>query len=152
MVQVGLDIVALHQDPLMTKRIQSGKFRINKELNEEWLDIQNNGPYVLNIQGRVLACMERQGLRSSPRGFRCLRKALIRANTTIPLNPGDKIRIYTGEQPPTPTRIEQERLARVLWMVQSTYLWIPEGHEVHVYFSQEDLNKGKPPLSRYIYR
>ncbi len=152
-MQVGLDIVALHRDPQMDKRLLSGKFRVNRELNEEWIDIQNNGPYVLNMQGRLLACMERIGLRSAPRGFRCLRKALIRAQTTIPLDPGHKIRIYTGEQPATATQLGgQDRISRVLWMVQASYLWLSEGHEVHIYFSQDDLKQGKEPLSRFVYR
>lgn len=134
------------------QRLKSGHFRINRELNDEWLDIQNNGPYVLNLQGRVLACMSRLGLRSAPTGFRCLRKALVRSQAPIPLQPGDRIRIYTGEQPSVSTYLGQERLNRVLWMVQSTYLWLTEGQEAHIYLSQEDLLKGKAPLSRFIYR
>lgn len=151
-MQVGLEIVALHQDPQMEQRLKSGRFRINRELNDEWLDIQNNGPYVLNLQGRVLACMARSGLRSAPTGFRCLRKALIHAQTPIPLQPGDRIRIYTGEQPAVSTYLGQERLSRVLWLVQPTYLWLLQGHEAHIYLSQADLRQGRPPLSRFIYR
>jgi hypothetical protein len=152
LVQVGLDIVNLHRDPQIESRLRSGRFRVNRELNDEWIDIQNNGPYVLNLQGRILACMERIGLRNAPKGFRCLRKALIRAQTTIPLNPGHKVRIYTGEQPANTTHIGEQQISRVLWMVQSSYLWVPEGHEVHIYFSQDDLKRAQEPLSRYLYR
>ena len=151
-MQVGLEIIRLHRDPATSERLRSGKFRINQELNDEWLDIQNQGPYVLNLQGRILACMERSGTRLAPQAWRCLRKAVIRSNAVIPLDPGLVIRIYTGEQPARATRIQESRISRVLWLVQPTYLWVPEGHEAHLYFSQQDLNQGKPPLARCVYR
>lgn len=151
-VQVGLEIIQLHRDPAIVERLRSGKFRINQELNEEWLDLQNQGPYVLNLQGRILACMERSGPRQAPRTWRCLRKTVIRSQAVIPLHPGAVIRIYTGEQPAVPTRLSEARISRVLWLVQPTYLWLPEGHEAHLYFSQQDLNQGKAPLARCVYR
>lgn len=151
MVEVGLDIVAVHQDPQVAKRLQSGQYRTTQELNQEWVDLQNNGPYVLNLQARVLACMKRDGLRSAPRSFECLRQAQIRSSSTIPLQPGQKLRIYSGEQPRTSTYIaDAEGISRVIWLVQSTYLWLPEGNEVHLYNSLADLQQAKKPLSRHI--
>jgi hypothetical protein len=151
-MQVGLEIIRLHRDPAVAERLRSGKFRINQELNDEWLDIQNQGPYILNLQGRILACVARSGSRHAPRAWRCLRKTMIRSNAVIPLDPGAVIRIYTGEQPVTPTRINEHSISRVLWLVQPTYLWLPEGHEAHLYFSQQDLSQGKAPLARHVYR
>lgn len=151
MVNVSLEITEVHRDPLVAQRIQSGKYRVNQELNEEWLDIQNSGPYVLNLQGRVLACVRRQGLINAPSGFDCLRYAQLRAHSTIPLQPGQKVRIFTGEQPRTATHIADGiRISRVLWLVQTSYLWLPEGNEAHLYLSLDDLRKNKTPLARYL--
>lgn len=151
MVDVALDIVAVHRDPQVRERLRSGKYRINRELNEEWVDIQNNGPYVLNLQGRVLAAIRREGLRQAPQRFEILRHALLRANTTIPMQPGQKVRVYSGEQPRTATRIsDQVKISRVLWIVQSAYMWVPECNEAHLYFSLEDMRKGRTPLARYF--
>lgn len=151
MTEVALDIVAIRRDPAAAQRIQTGKYRINQELNEEWVDIQNNGPYVLNLQGRILACMRRYGLRNSPTGYECLRQAPLRANQTIPLQPNQKVRVFTGEQPRTTTRLSDgSGISRVLWLVQPTYLWVPEGNEAHLYLSLDDLRKGRRPLSRFV--
>lgn len=151
MTDLGLNIIHVQQDPLAAQRMSSGKFRINHELNQEWIDIRNDGPYVLNMQGRVLACMKRNGPRNAPSGFQRLRYALLRANTTLPLHPGEKIRIYTGEQPRQATKVDaRDRLDRVLWAVQTNYLWVPAGNEAHIYFSRQDLKYNKAPLSRYI--
>ncbi len=151
MTQVALDIVSVRRDPAVSNRLQSGKYRINQELNEEWVDIQNNGPYVLNLQGRILACMRRYGLRNAPSRYECLRQAQVRANQTIPLQPNQKIRVFTGEQPRTSTQLTNGTgISRVLWLVQPTYLWLPEGNEAHIYLSLDDLRKGRAPLSRFI--
>ncbi|HEY9840593.1 MAG: hypothetical protein ACAI44_40680 [Candidatus Sericytochromatia bacterium] len=153
MVDVSLQIVDVHRDPHAARRLASGKYRINQELNEEWADIQNNGPYVLNLQGRVLACVKRQGLIKAPRGFETLRYAQLRANSTIPLQPGQKVRVFTGEQPRSSTHItDGTRLSRVLWLVQNTYLWLPEGNEAHLYLSLQDLRQAKAPLARFLLR
>lgn len=151
MVNVSLSIISVRRDPQVAQRLASGKFRVNQELNQEWVDIQNQGPYVLNLQGRVLACVRRRGLIKSPSGFECLRHAQLRAQQTIPLQPGEKVRIFTGEQPRTSTYISDGAgLSRVLWLVQPSYLWLPEGNEAHLYLSLEDLRKGKSPLARYL--
>lgn len=145
MQDVGLRIVRVQRDPLAAERIRSGKYRINHELNLEWIDIANHGPYVLNLQERVLACVSQQGQR-----LEIVRSARIRAHQAIPLNPGQKVRIYTGEQPRTPTYIDdQERVDRVLWLVQRTYLWVPQGTEARLYFSRDALKHQQAPLARY---
>jgi hypothetical protein len=149
MTDVALRIAHLHRDPLTSQRIQTGRFRINQELNEEWIDLENAGHYVLNLQGRILACIKRQG----PRSAICLRQAEIRSNQPIPMHPGDRIRLFTGEQPAIRPQVQSQRpLARLLWMVQSSYLWLPDGHEAHLYFSQDDLRQGRPPLAHLRYR
>lgn len=150
MVNVSMDLVLVHRDPQAARRLSSGKFRINQELNEEWADIQNNGPYVLNLQGRVLACVRRSGISRAPRAYECLRYAQLRANTTIPIEPGQKVRVFTGEQPRSSTHIaDGYGISRVLWLVQTSYLWVPEGNEAHLYLSLPDLRQGKVPLARY---
>lgn len=151
MVNVSLEIADVHRDPQVGPRIQSGKYRVNQELNDEWIDIQNSGPYVLNLQGRILACVRRQGLIKAPTGFECLRYAQLRAQSTIPLQPGQKVRVFTGEQPRTSTHIADAALiSRVLWLVQTSYLWVPAGNEAHLYLSLDDLRKNKIPLARYL--
>jgi len=145
MVDIGLQIVQVQRDPQAAARISSGKYRINCELNEEWIDIQNSGPYVLNLQERALACVRRHG-----DGFQLLRSARIRANSPIPLQPGQKIRIYTGEQPRVATHIpDSNRISRVLWLVQRSYVWVPQGNEAQLYFSWDDLKQKREPLARY---
>lgn len=142
-MQVDLDIVTVHLDPLAAQRLKSGRYRVNAELNDEWIDIQNNGAYVLNMQGRILAAIQHSG--------RCSRSALVRSATPIPLHPGEKIRIFTGEQPRQATHIaDGDLISRVLWLVQPTYLWGADTHEARVYFSMADLNQQRPPLSRLI--
>jgi len=150
MTAVALDIADVHRDRQMQQRMRTGKYRITHELNEEWIDLQNNGPYVLNLQGRLLVCVRRLG--NGANGYNVLRQALIRSNATIPMQPGDKVRIYTGEQPAERTRQTDPRIRRVLWLVQTNYLWVPEGHEVHLYFSEADMRQGKGLLSRFILR
>lgn len=146
---VALHIVAVQRDRQMAQRLRSGKYRVTHELNDEWVDIQNNGPYILNLQGRILAAVKRQGLINAPSGFTILRQVHIRANTTIPMHPGQKVRIFTGEQPSSATRLNDSRISRVLWLVQNTYIWVPEANEAHLYFTQADLRNGTPPLARY---
>lgn len=153
MSEVALNIADLHPDPQVAERLRTGRFRINQELNQEWIDLQNDGPYVLNLQGRVLACMSRQGLRHAPMGFRPLRHAVIQSPSPIALASGHKVRIFTGEQPRVSTHIpDQARVQRVLWLVQSSYLWLPEGQEAHIYLSLGALRQQQKPLARYILR
>lgn len=152
MTEVSLRLSDVHRDPQVSQRMLSGRYRINQELNLEWADIRNDGPYVLNLQGRVLACMRREGLRAAPSGFECLRYAELRANAPIPLQPGQKVRVFTGEQPRTRTHIaDGAQISRVLWLVQSSYLWLPEGNEAHLYLSQQDLRQGRKPLARFYF-
>lgn len=152
MVDVQLEFAALHRDPQAAHRIRTGKYRVNQELNEEWADIQNSGPYVLNLQGRILACVKRRGLIKAPSGFDCLRYAQVRAHQPIPLQPGQRVRVYSGEQPRGATHIpDAHRISRVLWLVQTTYLWVPEGNEAHLYLSLDDLRTGKMPLARHLF-
>ena len=152
MTDVSLTLSDVHRDPQVAQRMLSGRYRINQELTLEWADIRNDGPYVLNLQGRVLACMRREGLRSSPSGFECLRYAELRATAAIPLQPGQKVRVFTGEQPRTSTHLaDGAQISRVLWLVQSTYLWLPEGNEAHLYLSQQDLRQGRKPLARFYF-
>ena len=153
MTDIALKITNVHQDPYAAQRMTSGKFKVNKELNEEWIDILNAGPYVLNMQGRILACMRRIGSPQQPSRLQCLKYGLLRANTTLPLHPGKKIRIYTGEQPRKSTKIEDHSgISKVLWAVLGHYLWVPAGNEAHIYFSLQDMKNGNPPLSRYLIR
>lgn len=145
MQDVGLRIVRIQRDPLASERMRTGKYRINHELNLEWVDIANQGPYVLNLQERVLACVSKQGSR-----LEVLRSARILAHQAIPFNPGQTVRIYTGEQPRTATYIDDsERVHRVLWLVQRTYLWVPQGTEARLYFSRDALKQLQAPLARY---
>ncbi len=148
MTAVGLDIVDVHRDRQMQQRMRTGKYRITHELNEEWVDLQNNGPYVLNLQGRLLVCARR--LTNGSNGYNVLRQAKIRSHATIPMQPGDKVRIYTGEQPSERTKLTDTRIRRVLWLVQTNYLWLADGNEVHLYFSEADMRQGKGLLSRFI--
>lgn len=149
MTDVALEITEVHRDARMDARLRSGKYRVNQELNEEWIDLQNSGPYVLNLQGRVLACVRRRGLISHPDGYECLRFAQLRAHAPIALHPEQRVRIFTGEQPFTATQLTgDQRISRVLWLVQPTYLWVSEGNEAHLYLSLADLRNGRPPLAR----
>lgn len=151
MTKVSLDIVSVRFDPQVDQRLQSGNFRINQELNQEWIDLKNNGPYTLNLQGRIIACIKRHGLRNAPTRFECLRYAQLRSSTTIPLKPGQKVRIFSGEQPRSSTHIsDQDQINLVLWLVQSTYLWLPTGNEAHIYTSLADLRNQRTPLSRFF--
>lgn len=146
MQDVGLRISRVQRDPLVAERLHTGRYRINDELNLEWIDIENTGPYVLNLQERVLVCALRQN-----GSLQILRSAPIRSHQPIPLQPGHKVRIYTGEQPRNATYIsDQERVNRVLWLVQRSYLWVPQGNEAQLYFSRQDLKQHKHPLARYF--
>lgn len=148
-MDVGLRIVSVHQDPRVAERLKTGRFRVNRELNDEWIDLVNQGEYVLNLQGRILACVYRDGLKHAPRSFKVLKQAHIHAQETIPMHPGQKFRLFSGERPGGSTQLDpRARIQRVLWLVSNSYLWLPRGNEAHIYFSQADLRQGKP-LARY---
>lgn len=144
-MQVNLDIVEVHRDPLASQRLKTGSYRVNVELNDEWIDLQNNGVYVLNLQGRVLAAFQYSGS--------CVRSALLHSTSPIALHPGETIRIFTGEQPRQPTHLaEGDFISRVLWLVRPAYLWGADTHEARVYLSTSDFNQRKAPLARLICR
>ncbi len=150
-MDVGLRIVSVRRDPQVSERLKTGKFRINQELNEEWVDLHNQGQYVLNLQGRILACVRREGLKHAPSGFRVLKQVPIQSQDTIPMNPGQRFRLYTGERSGQKLQLNpQDRIQRVLWLVHSTYLWLPRGNEAHLYFSQADLKQGNPLVRFYL--
>lgn len=144
-MDVGLRIVSVRPDPRVTQRLKTGKYRVNQELNDEWIDIHNQGEYVLNLQGRILACVRREGLKHAPKGFEIIKQVTINSQETIPMQPGQKFRLFTGERPEKATQLDKRsRITRVLWLVQNSYLWLPRGNEAHLYFSQSDLRQGNP--------
>ncbi len=150
-MDVGLRIVTVRPDPRVRERLKTGKFKVNRELNDEWVDVHNQGEYVLNLQGRILACVRREGLKHAPQGFQILKQAVINSNEPIPMQPGQRFRLFTGERPDRPTQLDQRsRISRVLWLVQNSYLWLPRGNEAHLYFSQSDLRQGKPLARTYL--
>ncbi len=150
-MDVGLRIVAVHRDPQVTQRLKTGKYRVNDELNHEWIDLQNQGEYVLNLQERILACVHREGLKHAPQSFQILKQVRIHSQDTIPMQPGQKFRLFTGERPASATQLDpHSRIHRVLWLVQNSYLWLPRGNEAHLYFSQADLRQGNPLARLYL--
>lgn len=150
-MDVGLRIVSVRRDPRVTERLKSGKFRVNQELNEEWIDLYNQGQYVLNLQGRILACVFREGLKHAPQKYRILKQVSIHSQDTIPMHPGQRFRFYTGERSPQTLQLNpQDKIQRVLWLVHSSYLWLPRGNEAHLYFSQADLKQANPLARFYL--
>lgn len=148
-MNIALNIVNVHPDPLCSRRLASGDFRMNKELNDEWIDIKNNSEYTLNLQKRVLVSLRTRDATS----LQILQRAELNSPTPIPLYPGEKIRIFTGDQPRVSTHIpDSDNIQRVIWIVQKTYLWVPIAEEARLYFSMEDINKHRSPLSTYRFR
>lgn len=146
-----LEIVRLHIDPLHKERLRTGKFRINKELNEEWIDIKNTSIRTINMRGRVLASFNSRA-KSNNLDKIFPRKARIVSDKNVPLYPGEILRIYTGEQPYNSTYIpDQDCISRVIWLLYPTYLWTYQGDEAHIYLDMNSLRNRQEPLARYSY-
>ena len=148
-MNIALFIVNVHPDPLCTQRLSQGDYRINKELNDEWIDLQNQSEYTINLQKRVLVSLRQRDATT----LQILKRAELNSPSPIPLYSGEKIRIFTGEQPSSSTHIpDSDGVNRVIWIAQKTYLWVPIAEEAQLYFSMEDLNRKRPPLARLRYR
>ncbi len=148
---IKLEIINIRQDPQQFERSRTGNFRVNKELNDEWIDIKNEGTEGINLRGRVLAAFNSKGNKNDL-GFLFPQKTLIMSNQDVPLYPGETIRMFTGEQPYESTFIpDEDRISRVIWLVKQTYLWVTNADEARLYVDMNALRNQQPPLATYCY-
>jgi hypothetical protein len=146
-----LEIINVRTDPQQGERLRTGNFRVNKELNQEWVDILNSGNEGINLRSRVLASCNTKGISNDLVSF-FPQKTTIVSNGDVPLYPGEIIRIFTGEQPVESTYIpDEDRISRVLWLVKQSYLWVDNANEARVYMDMNALRNFAPPLAVYCY-
>jgi len=146
-----LEIIDLRQDPEHLSRLKKGNFHFNKELNNEWFDLLNNASHPIDLRGMVVtACNNRS--RSGILGELIPLKAVINSNSAIFINPGEKMRIFTGEQPYESTFIaDEDNISSVLWLLNKTYLWTDRTNEARIYANIYELRKLAEPLASYCY-
>jgi len=146
-----LKIINVRIDPKHRFRMISGNFKINKELNQEWIDIQNTGTETINLQGRVLAsCNPKANKNVLSDVFP--QRALIRSSSLVPLYPTEIVRIFTGEQPYESTYIpDEDNISRVVWLRNQYYLWTDQSCEARLYLDMETLRSQNEPLATYCY-
>lgn len=148
---IKFEIIDVKLDPYQPERLKTGNFRVNKELNEEWIDIKNTGDEPINLRGRVLASHNTKTL-SKDLVYIFPQRALIASTEDVPLFPGEVIRIFSGEQPYESTYIPDEyAISRVIWLVRQTYLWVNTADEARIYLDMETLRRRENPLAIYKY-
>jgi hypothetical protein len=149
---IKLQIINVRIDPLQPQRMKTGNFRVNKELNQEWIDIKNSGTEGVNLRGRVLTSCNTKGARSDLANY-FPQKTTIISNSDVPLYPGEIIRVYTGEQPYESTYIpDEDKISRVIWLIKQTYLWVDTANEARLYLDMNALRNFVPPLAAYCYK
>ena len=148
---IRLEIINVRVDPLQNERLRTGNFKVNKELNQEWVDIKNTGTEGINLRNRVLASCNTKG-NTNDLVSNFPQKTMIMSSGDVPLFPSEIIRIFTGEQPYESTFIpDEDNISRVLWLVKQTYLWVNNANEARLYLDMNDLRNFANPLSVYNY-
>lgn len=148
---IKLQIINVRTDPFQRERLLTGNFRVNKELNQEWIDIKNTGTEGINLRNRVLTSCNSKSLKNDLVSY-FPQKTVIRSKDEVPVFPGEIIRIFTGEQPYESTFIpDEDGISRVLWLVKQTYLWVDSANEARLYIDMNSLRNFAAPLASYVY-
>jgi hypothetical protein len=135
---IAISISEVHPDPLGPDRIRNQ----NVKLNEEWIEIANNGDEPFRLKDRVLIDRTKTNQHRHKKVF-----SPTDENFALPV--GEKLRIFSGKMddpndpnPPVPAGTWR------YFLNYGNYIWNNSGDTAEIYASENDLALGHAPLAR----